>query len=67
VLSGIVGAFLSAGMSALSAASCGAYLHGAAARLAAAHRTGQAPIVAGDVVSAIPAALAGLSASGLPS
>ena len=68
VLSGIVGAFLSTGMSPVDAASCGAYVHGMAARRAAAypsiHAGAQGPIAAGDVAVAIPEALAGLSASG---
>jgi hydroxyethylthiazole kinase-like uncharacterized protein yjeF len=56
VLSGIVGALLAGGMSALDAASCGAYLHGAAGRVAAQ----DAPIVAEDIIAGIPAAIRSL-------
>lgn len=51
VLSGIVGALLAAGLSGYDAASCAAYLHGAAGRLAAS----DAPLAAGDVAEALPA------------
>ncbi len=53
VLSGIIGALLAGGMSALDAASCGAYLHGAAGRIAAL----DAPIVAEDIIAGLPAAI----------
>jgi len=56
VLSGIVGALLAGGMSALDAASCAAYLHGAAGRIAAQ----DAPIVAGDIIACVPAAIRSL-------
>jgi ADP-dependent NAD(P)H-hydrate dehydratase / NAD(P)H-hydrate epimerase len=61
VLSGMTGALLAGGLSALDAASCAAYLHGCAARLAAG-RDGTAcvPIVAEDVVAAIAPAIASL-------
>jgi ADP-dependent NAD(P)H-hydrate dehydratase / NAD(P)H-hydrate epimerase len=53
VLSGLIGALLAGGLSALDAAAAGAFLHGLAARLAA----GQgAPIGAHDVVAALPRA-----------
>ncbi|MCP2335578.1 NAD(P)H-hydrate dehydratase [Actinomadura rupiterrae] len=59
VLSGLTGALLAGGMSALDAACAGAYLHGIAARLAAGGPEpsgGDAPIGASDVVAALPAA-----------
>jgi len=56
VLSGIVGALLAGGMSALDAASCAAYLHGAAGRTAAQ----DAPIVADDIIAGLPAAIRSL-------
>ncbi|WP_026404107.1 bifunctional ADP-dependent NAD(P)H-hydrate dehydratase/NAD(P)H-hydrate epimerase [Actinomadura rifamycini] len=57
VLSGLVGALLAGGMSALDAAAGGAYLHGLAGRLASAGADGrEAPITPQDVVEAIPAA-----------
>ncbi|MEW2519773.1 NAD(P)H-hydrate dehydratase [Actinacidiphila alni] len=52
VLSGVTGSLLAAGLSPLDAASCGAYLHGLAARLAA-HG---APVSALDVADALPTA-----------
>jgi hydroxyethylthiazole kinase-like uncharacterized protein yjeF len=57
VLSGIVGALLGGGVPALDAASCAAYVHGAAARLAA-HG---GPIVADDIIVAIPDAIRALT------
>ncbi|MFG1707114.1 NAD(P)H-hydrate dehydratase [Nonomuraea sp. M3C6] len=53
VLSGVAGALLAAGLSCYDAASCAAYVHGLAGRLAAAG----APLVAADVASAVPAAI----------
>ena len=47
VLSGVVGSLLAAGLSPFDAASAGAWLHGAAARLASAG----GPITAGDVIA----------------
>ncbi|MBD0736648.1 NAD(P)H-hydrate dehydratase, partial [Streptomyces sp. CBMA29] len=52
VLSGLAGSLLAAGLSPLDAASCGAYVHGLAARLG----SGGAPLSALDVASAIPTA-----------
>ncbi|WP_405880293.1 NAD(P)H-hydrate dehydratase [Streptomyces sp. NBC_01136] len=52
VLSGLAGALLAAGLSALDAGSVGAYLHGLAGRFAA----GGAPLGAHDVAAAIPEA-----------
>jgi ADP-dependent NAD(P)H-hydrate dehydratase / NAD(P)H-hydrate epimerase len=49
VLSGIVGALLAGGLSAFDAASCGAYLHGAAGRIA----SHGAPVVAEDIVAGL--------------
>jgi len=54
VLSGLVGALLAAGLAPYEAASVGAWLHGAAGRLAAVG----GPISAGDVLEALPAAAA---------
>lgn len=64
VLSGMTGALLAGGLSAFDAASCAAYLHGSAARYAAGRTGRDAPIVASDVIDAIPFALAGFSSSG---
>ncbi|MGW2202257.1 NAD(P)H-hydrate dehydratase [Streptomyces sp. NPDC001774] len=52
VLSGLAGSLLAAGLRARDAASVAAYLHGLAARRA----SGGAPIAAGDVAEALPAA-----------
>lgn len=49
VLSGVIGALLSAGVSAREAAMCGAYLHGRAAVLA----RGGAPIGASDLMDGL--------------
>lgn len=68
VLSGLVGAFLAGGMAPIEAAAAGAYVHGLAARLAAAGRNGtgmertggiehDAPIGASDVVTWLPDAI----------
>ncbi|GGO06556.1 bifunctional NAD(P)H-hydrate repair enzyme [Microbispora rosea subsp. aerata] len=61
VLSGIAGALLAAGLTGYDAASCAAYVHGLAARVAAgggvAAGPGQAPIAAMDVAEALPEAL----------
>ncbi len=56
VLSGMAGALLAGGLSAFDAASCAAYLHGAAARIAAVG----APIVADDIVANLAAAIGSL-------
>ena len=53
VLGGLIGSLLAAGLTPYDAASVGAWLHGAAATLAA----GDGPLVAGDVANAIPAAV----------
>jgi len=53
VLGGLVGALLAAGLAPYDAAAVGAWLHGAAATIAA----GDGPLVAGDVANAIPAAV----------
>jgi hydroxyethylthiazole kinase-like uncharacterized protein yjeF len=62
VLSGVTGALLAGGLSPMDAASCAAYLHGSAARIAAADgsEARQAPIVAADVLAALPAAIRAL-------
>jgi hydroxyethylthiazole kinase-like uncharacterized protein yjeF len=51
VLTGVVGALLAQGLSPTNALVCGAFVHGLAGELA-----GQSPIVAGDVISALPEA-----------
>jgi hydroxyethylthiazole kinase-like uncharacterized protein yjeF len=61
VLSGMTGALLAGGLSALDAASCAAYLHGAAARLAVMRHGGESPLIADDVIAEIPAAIAAVS------
>ena len=53
VLSGLAGALLAQGLAPADAAAVAAYLHGMAARLAAR----DAPIGAGDLIAAIPAAI----------
>ncbi|GAB3250436.1 bifunctional ADP-dependent NAD(P)H-hydrate dehydratase/NAD(P)H-hydrate epimerase [Nocardioides dilutus] len=53
VLGGLVGALLAAGLAPYDAASVGAWLHGAAASIAAS----EGPLVAGDVAKAIPVAV----------
>ncbi|MEV0623253.1 NAD(P)H-hydrate dehydratase [Nonomuraea sp. NPDC050404] len=53
VLSGLAGALLAGGLSCYDAASCAAYLHGEAGRLAA----DGAPLTAADVATAVPAAV----------
>ncbi len=53
VLGGVIGALLAAGLPPYDAASVGAWLHGAAATLAA----GDGPLVAGEVADAIPLAV----------
>ena len=52
VLAGLIGGLLAGGLSAVDAASVGAYVHGAAGLLAA--RSG--PVAAGDLVAALPRA-----------
>jgi hydroxyethylthiazole kinase-like uncharacterized protein yjeF len=64
VLSGLIGAFLAGGATAIDAAAAGAYVHGLAGRLAACGPSSderpqddrEAPISAYDVIEAIPAA-----------
>jgi hydroxyethylthiazole kinase-like uncharacterized protein yjeF len=60
VLSGLIGAFLAGGATAMDAAAAGAYLHGLAGRLAASgpapDADREAPIGAYDVIEALPAA-----------
>jgi hydroxyethylthiazole kinase-like uncharacterized protein yjeF len=58
VLSGLAGALLAQGLEPAWAAAAAAYLHGLAARLAAAGTgPGEAPIAAFDVVTSLPAAI----------
>ncbi len=61
VLSGMTGALLAGGLSAFDAAGCAAYLHGAAARLAVTRHGGESPLIADDVIAAIPAAVAAVA------
>jgi hydroxyethylthiazole kinase-like uncharacterized protein yjeF len=58
VLSGMTGTLLAGGLSPLDAASCAAYLHGTAARLAVTKHGGASPLIADDVIAEIPAAIA---------
>jgi NAD(P)H-hydrate repair Nnr-like enzyme with NAD(P)H-hydrate dehydratase domain len=61
VLSGLAGALLAQGLAPAPAGMVGAYLHGLAARLAAAPQAGPAaPISAFDVIRALPAAFRSL-------
>jgi NAD(P)H-hydrate epimerase len=57
VLSGIIGALLAQGLEPFEAAICGVYLHGAAGDLAA-EQLGDAGLVAGDIASMVPRAIA---------
>ena len=59
VLTGCIAALYAQGLNPLEAALCGVYIHGNAAELAA-HLVGPIGMVAGDVLSHIPLALAGL-------
>ncbi len=66
VLSGLAGSLLAQGLPPAEAGMTAAYLHGLAARLAAAGglgETGEAPIGAPDVVTALPAAIRGVAAA----
>ena len=63
VLSGLAGSLLAQGLPPAEAGIAAAYLHGIAARLAAAggsEHPGEAPIVAHDVITALPAAIRSL-------
>ena len=59
VLTGCMAAFAAQGLSLLEAAICGVYAHGKAAELAS-HIIGPVGMIAGDVISHLPLALAGL-------
>ena len=66
VLSGLAGSLLAQGLPPAEAGITAAYLHGIAARLAAAGgpgETGEAPIGAHDVITALPAAIRGVAAA----
>jgi NAD(P)H-hydrate repair Nnr-like enzyme with NAD(P)H-hydrate dehydratase domain len=69
VLSGLAGALLAQGLAPAEAGITAAYLHGLAARLAAAGPTGaageagEAPIGAHDVITALPAAIRAVAAA----
>jgi NAD(P)H-hydrate repair Nnr-like enzyme with NAD(P)H-hydrate dehydratase domain len=56
VLTGVIGAYLAAGLEPLDAASAAAFVHGLAGRLAAAGR----PVTSRDLVDALPDAFAAL-------
>ncbi|MDP9467706.1 MAG: NAD(P)H-hydrate dehydratase [Chloroflexota bacterium] len=56
VLSGVIGAFLAAGMSPFDAAGCGVAVHGAAGLLAE-DRIGRAGVIARDIASLLPNAI----------
>ena len=57
VLTGMVGAFLSRGLAPIAALQAGVYLHGLAGDVAS-RRCGEEGLLAGDIVEAIPAAMA---------
>jgi hydroxyethylthiazole kinase-like uncharacterized protein yjeF len=57
VLTGMVGAFLARGFDAVTALQAGCFLHGLAGDLACAER-GEEALIAGDIIEAIPAAMA---------
>jgi NAD(P)H-hydrate epimerase len=59
VLAGVIGALLAQGLSPFDAACFGVYAHGAAADAVAARR-GQVGLLAGDVLDALPPAIARL-------
>lgn len=59
VLAGAIGALLAQGLSPLDAAVCGVYVHGVAGDIVASE-IGQAGMIAGDVLRALPLALKGL-------
>ena len=59
VLSGIIGGLLAQGVEPLAAAVAGVYIHGRAGDIAA-EETGVASLVAGDLMAAIPDALASI-------
>ena len=66
VLSGLAGSLLAQGLPPAEAGIAAAYLHGIAARLAAAGgpgETGEAPIGAHDVITALPAAIRSVAAA----
>jgi hydroxyethylthiazole kinase-like uncharacterized protein yjeF len=66
VLTGLAGALLAQGLPPARAAASAAYLHGIAARLAAAGHTGAgpgAPIGASDLIAALPAAIRSVTAA----
>ncbi|MEW1844196.1 NAD(P)H-hydrate dehydratase [Nonomuraea angiospora] len=62
VLAGVAGALLAQGLSCYDAASCAAFLHGLAGRLAAEG----APLTAADVAAAVPAAIRAVTGGGRP-
>ncbi len=57
VLTGMVGAFLARGFDAVTALQAGCFLHGLAGDVACAER-GEEALIAGDIIEAIPAAMA---------
>ncbi len=63
VLAGVIGAFLAGGAAPLDAAACGVAVHGAAGLLAA-QRIGSAGVMATDIASLVPEAIAQLRGEG---
>jgi hydroxyethylthiazole kinase-like uncharacterized protein yjeF len=67
VLAGLAGALLAQGLGVGEAAAAAAYLHGISARYAAGsaggHPGGEAPIGAGDLIGALPAAIRAVSSA----
>ena len=55
VLAGVIAALLAAGLDALTAAAAGVWMHGAAGREAARREGSAEGVIAGDVISALPA------------
>ena len=63
VLTGIIAGFLAQGLAPMWAAATGVFMHGLAADLAAAE-LGEASMIAGDVIEAIPSAFAAIEGGG---
>ena len=66
VLTGVIAALLAQGLQPLKAAAAGAFLHGLAGDLAAEQARGARGLTAGDVLQALPAALAAVMRSEVP-
>ena len=56
VLTGIIGSFLAQGLSVLDASMLGVYVHGLAGDMASVEK-GQAGLIAGDIIDALPRSL----------